>query len=80
MPRLSRIFHGRCPAWHKCIPKSLRLMLLAVCSLSQTPDARFMDCAGSAFDSTLNILERGVWLIGLVGCKYNWCSVCAEGR
>jgi len=48
-------------------------MLFAICSLSQTPDARFLDCAGSAFDSTLSVLERGVWLIGLVS---KTCPVC----
>lgn len=56
----------KCFSLERCVPKCVRLMILAICSLSQTPDARFLDCAGSAFDSTLGVLEKGVWLIGLV--------------
>ena len=54
----------------RCVPKCIKLMIFAICSLSQTPDARFLDFAGSAFDSILDALEKGVWFIGLVSCVY----------
>ena len=56
----------KCFSLERCIPKCIRLMIFAICSLSQTPDARLLDFAGSAFDSALNVLEKGVWFIGLV--------------
>ena len=54
----------------RCVPKCIKLMIFAICSLSQTPDARFLDFAGSAFDSVLGALEKGVWFIGLVSFVY----------
>ena len=56
----------KCFSLNRCLPQCVKLMIFAICSLSQTPDARFLDLAGSAFDSALGALERGVWLIGLV--------------
>ena len=56
----------KCFSLDRCLPMCIKLMIFAICSLSQTPDARFLDLAGSACDSALSVLERGVWLIGLV--------------
>ena len=60
----------RCLSLERCVPKCIKLMIFAICSLSQTPDTRFLDFAGSAFDSVLGGLEKGVWFIGLVSYVY----------
>lgn len=56
----------KCFSIDRCLPNCVKLMIFAICSLSQTPDARFLDLAGSACESAMSVLERGVWLIGLV--------------
>lgn len=55
-----------CFSLDRCIPTCIKLMIFAICSLSQTPDSHFLDFAGSACDSVIGTFEKGVWFIGLV--------------